>query len=176
MTALACRCLLPAVLVCLAALMPAQQVAEVVFDALPAEVGDNQALAVLSQKVGAAYDKSALPRDRERLIALLVAQGFLDAEARATTSFITGGVRLTYAVKPRNRYTLDTVRAEGLDDAAIAALLGEAKIAADTPATQEVVDRLTAAIAPRFGVNVLFVEAQWKPASDKKRAVLVLRK
>jgi outer membrane protein assembly factor BamA len=176
MIAIACRLLPTVLLFCLAGPVPCQQVADVVFDTLPPEVGREQALAALAQKPGASYDKSALPRDRERLIALLVAQGFLDAEARATTSFITGGVRLTYAVKPRNRYTLDTVRAEGLDDAALAALLSEARIAADTPATQEVVDRLTAAVAPRFGINVLFVDAQWKPASDKKRAVLIMRR
>jgi outer membrane protein assembly factor BamA len=154
----------------------AQNVAELVFDGLPETVTADSITAALSQKTGVVYDKAQLPSDRERVVTLLKNQGFLDADARSTVNFIPDGVRVTYAVKARNRYTVESVKAEGIAEAELAAIVAAAKIDQDTPCTQEVIDRLLPAIAPKLGVNVLYVDAQWKQNADKKQAVLILRK
>jgi outer membrane protein assembly factor BamA len=154
----------------------AQNVAEVVHDGLPEGVTPDSVTAVLTQKPGAVYDKVLLAADRERLVGRLKDLGYLDADARSTVNFIPSGIRVTYAVKARNRYTVAAVTAEGVPAADLAAIVAAAKIGQETPCTQEVIDRVVPAIAPKLGVNVLYIEAEWKPQADKKQAVLVLRK
>lgn len=154
----------------------AQNVAEVVYDVLPDGVSAEQLTAGLTQKPGVAYDKAQLPADRDRLVLRLKDLGYLDAEARSTVNFIPTGIRLSYAVKARNRYTVEGVKVDGVPEADLTAIVTAAKITKETPCTQEVIDRLLPAIAPKLGVNVLYVEAEWKPNADKKQAVLILRK
>lgn len=154
----------------------AQNVAEVAFDGLPEGVAAESISAGLSQKTGATFDKAQLPADRERVVMRLKDLGYLDADARSTVNFIPGGIRLSYAVKARNRYTVEAVRVTGMSEADLNAIVAAAKIDKDTPCTQEVIDRLVPAIAPKLGVNVLYVEAEWKPNADKKQALLILRK
>jgi hypothetical protein len=102
--------------------------------------------------------------------------GYLDADARATVNFIPAGIRVSYAVKARNRYTVESVRADGVPEADLAAIVAAAKVGKETPCTQAVVDALVPALAPKLGVNVLYIQAEWKPNSDKKQAVLILKK
>jgi len=154
----------------------AQNVAEVAFDVLPDGVTADRITAVLSQKAGATYDKAQLPADRERVITRLKDLGYLDADARSTVNFLPSGVRLTYAVKARNLYTVESVTAEGVSASDLAAILATAKVDKETPCTQDVIDRLIPAIAPKLGVNVLYVEAEWKPNANKKEALLILRR
>ena len=170
------------VLACLWSLAPAplhaaaQSVAEVVYDGLPDGVAADSVSAALSQKTGAAYDKAQLPADRERVVGRLKDLGYLDADARSTVNFIPAGIRLTYAVKPRNRYTVEAVRADGVPDADLAALVTTARIGKDTPCTQAVIDQLAGPVAAKLGINVLYLAAEWKPNADKKQAVLVLKR
>jgi outer membrane protein assembly factor BamA len=154
----------------------AQSIAEVVFDVLPDGVTSESLTGGLSQKAGATYDKAQLPADRDRVIARLKGLGYLDADARSTVNFIPTGVRLSYAVKARNLYTVESVSAEGIPEADLAAILVAAKIGKETPCTQDVIDKLVPTIAPKLGVNVLYVESVWKPNSDKKQAILILRR
>lgn len=154
----------------------AQNVAEVVFDGLPDGVTADSISTVLSQKAGVTYDKAQLPADRERVVVRLKDLGYLDADARATVNFIPAGVRLSYAVKARNRYTVESVRAEGVTEADLATILAAAKIDQETPCTQEVIDRLVPAIAPKLGLNVLYIDAEWKLNANKKKAVLILKR
>lgn len=154
----------------------AQNVVEVLFDGLPDGVTPDTITTALSQKVGVTYDKAQLSADRERVVSRLKDRGYLDAEARSTVNFIPTGIRLAYAVKARNRYTVESVRADGVPEADLAAIVAAAKIDQNTPCTQEVIDRLVPALAPKLGVNVLYIEAQWKLNADKKQAVLILRK
>lgn len=154
----------------------AQTVAEVVYDTLPDGVSADQLTAGLSQKPGASYDKVQLPSDRDRLVMQLKGLGYLDAEARSTVNFIPTGIRLSFAVKARNRYTVEGVKVDGVPEAELTAIVTAAKITQETPCTQEVIDRLVPSIAPKLGVNVLYVEAEWKPNADKKQALLILRK
>lgn len=153
-----------------------QNVAEVVFDGLPDGVAPDGVITALVQKAGATYDKAQLPADRDRVVMRLKDLGYLDADARATVNFIPTGVRVSYAVKARNRYTVESVSAEGVPEADLTAMLAAARIGKETPCTQEVIDRLVPAIAPKLGVNVLYIEAEWKLNANKKEAVLVLRK
>jgi len=153
-----------------------QNVTEVIFDGLPDGLTPDTITTALSQKVGVTYNKAQLPADRERVVVRLKDLGYLEADARATVNFIPTGVRLAYAVKARNRYTVESVRADGVPEADLAAIVTAAKIDQDTPCTQEVIDRLVPALAPKLGVNVLYIEAQWKLNADKKQAVLILRK
>lgn len=154
----------------------AQTVAEVVFDGLPDGITADSITTALSQKAGVNYDKAQLPADRERVVGRLKDLGYLDADARSTVNFIPAGVRLTYALKARNRYTVESVRAEGVTEADLTAILAAAKIDQQTPCTQEVIDKLVPAIAPRLGLNVLYVDAEWKLNANKKEAVLVLKR
>ena len=154
----------------------AQNVAEVVFDALPDGVTADSITAGLSQKNGVPYDKAQLPADRERVVMRLKDLGYLDADARSTVNFIPTGVRLSYAVKARNRYTVGSVSVEGVAAAELATILAAAKIDNATPCTQEVIERLVPVIAPKLGVNVLYVDAQWKPDANKREAVLILKR
>jgi outer membrane protein assembly factor BamA len=154
----------------------AQNVAEVVYDGLPEGITTDRITAILSQKTGATYDKAQLPADRDRVVMRLKDQGYLDADARATVSFIPTGIRLVYAVKARNRYTVEAVKVDGVPEADLAAILTAAKVDQETPCTQEVIDKILPAIAPKLGVNVLYVDAEWKTNADKKQAVLILRK
>lgn len=154
----------------------AQSVAEVVFDGLPDGVTPDSMINALSQKTGVTYDKAQLPADRDKVVVRLKDLGYLDADARSTVNFIPTGVRLSYAVKARNRYTVESVRAEGIAEADLSAILDAAKIDKETPCTQEVIDRLVPAIAPKLGLNVLYVDAEWKLNANKKEAVLVLKR
>ncbi len=154
----------------------AQNIAEVVFDGLPEGITQDHITTALTQKAGASYDKAQLPADRDRVVGRLKDQGYLDADARSTVSFIPAGIRLSYAVKARNRYTVESVRAEGIAEADLAAILTTAKIGKETLCTQEVIDRLVPAIAPKLGVNVLYINVEWKTNADKQQAVLILRK
>lgn len=154
----------------------AQTVAEVVYDGLPDGVAADSVSAALTLKSGATYDKAQLPADRERVVTRLKDLGYLDADARATVNFIPTGVRLSYAVKARNRYVVEAVKAEGVPEADLAAIVAAAKITPETPCTQEVIDKLVPALAPKLGVNVLYIETEWKQNADKKQAVLVLKK
>jgi outer membrane protein assembly factor BamA len=153
-----------------------QNVAEVVFDGLPDGVSADTIIAGLSQKSGVVYDKTQLPMDRERVITRLKDLGYLDADARSTVNFIPAGVRLLYAIKPRNRYTVEAVRVEGIPDADLTVIVAREKIGKEAPCTQEVIDRLASAIAPKLGVNVLYIDAEWKINADKKQAILILRR
>lgn len=153
-----------------------QNVAEVVFDGLPDGVTADNINAALSQKTGVTYDKAQLPADRDRVVVRLKDLGYLDVDARSTVNFIPTGVRLTYAVKARNRYTVESVSAEGIAEADLSAILTAAKIGKETPCTQEVIDRLVPVIAPKLGVNVLYVDAEWKLNANKKEAILILRR
>lgn len=174
------RALLSLVCLWFTALAPlqaaAQNVAEVVYDALPDGVAADSLTAALSQKAGATYDKAQLTADRERVVGRLKDLGYLDADARSTVNFIPTGVRISYAVKARNRYVVEAVKAEGIAETDLAAIVAAARITPETPCTQEVIDRLVPAIAPKLGVNVLYIEAEWKPNADRKQAVLILRK
>ena len=161
---------------CTAAHAAAQNVAEVVFDSLPDGVTPDSIITALTQKAGATYDKAQLPADRDRVVGRLKDLGYLDADARSTVSFLPAGIRLSYAVKARNRYTVETVKADGVSEADLAAIVAAAKIDQQTPCTQEVIDKLVPTIAPKLGVNVLYVDAEWKLNADKKQAVLILRK
>lgn len=154
----------------------AQNVAEVVFDGLPDDITPDSLTTALSQKAGVLYDKAHLPADRERVVTRLKDLGYLDADARSMVNFIPTGVRLSYAVKARNRYTVESVRAEGIADADLTAILTAAKIDKETPCTQAVIDRLVPAIAPKLGLNVLYVDAEWKLNANKKEAILILRR
>lgn len=154
----------------------AQNVAEVVFDGLPDGVTPDSIITALSQKAGVVYDKAQLPADRERVVVRLKDLGYLEADARSTVNFIPTGVRLAYAVKARNRFTVEKVDAEGVSEADLAAILAAAKIDKETPCTQEVIDRLVPAIAPKLGLNVLYVDAEWKLNANKKEAVLILKR
>lgn len=154
----------------------AQSVAEVVFDGLPDGVTPDHITATLSQKPGSPYDKTQLPADRERVVTRLKDLGYLDADARSTVNFIPSGVRLAYAVKARNRYTVEAVRAEGVSEADLAAILAAARIDHQTPCTLEVIDRLVPAIAPKLRLNVLYVDAEWKLNANRKEAVLILKR
>lgn len=158
------------------AMAAAQNVAEVVFDGLPEGVTPDSITTALTQKSGATYDKAQLPADRERVVVHLKDLGYLDADARSTVNFIPTGVRLSYAVKSRNRYTVESVSAEGIAEADLTAILAAAKIDKETPCTQAVIDRLVPAIAPKLGLNVLYVDAEWKLNANKKEAVLILRR
>lgn len=153
-----------------------QNVAEVLYDGLPEGVAPDSVTATLVQKTGATYDKAQLPADRDRVVGRLKDLGYLDADARSTVNFIPAGVRVTYAVKARNLYTVEAVRADGVPEAELTAIVAAAKIGKETPCTQEVIDRLVPALAPKLGVNVLYIEAEWKPNADKKQAVLVLKR
>lgn len=172
--------ILPILLLWLVAIVPAiaatQNVVEVVFDVLPDGVTAESLAPALTQKSGATYDKAQLPADRERVIVHLKGLGYLDADARSTVNFLPTGVRLSYAVKARNRYTVESVSAEGIPEADLAAILSAAKIGKETPCTQEVIDKLVPAIAPKLGVNVLYIEAEWKLNANKKEAVLILKR
>ena len=154
----------------------ASAVAEVAFDGLPAEITAEIVTMALTLKPGTPYDKAVLPADRDRVTALLKDQGFLDADAKTVVNFIPAGVRLTFAIKARNRYTIEAVTAEGVPEATVAALLAEAKIGKDTPCTQAVVDQLALALAPKIGINVLYLDAERKPNANKKEATLVFRR
>lgn len=154
----------------------AQNVADVVFDGLPDGVTADAITAALNQKAGVTYDKAQLPADRERVVVRLKDLGYLDADARSTVTFIPTGVRLSYAVKARNRYTVEAVKVDGMPDADLAAIMTAAKVDKDTPCTQAVIDKLVPAIAPKLGVNVLYVDAEWKTNADKKQAVLILKR
>ncbi|HEX3133071.1 MAG TPA: POTRA domain-containing protein [Planctomycetota bacterium] len=154
----------------------AQNVAELVFDGLPDGIMFESISTSLTQKTGATYDKAQLPANRERVITRLKDLGYLDADARSAVNFVPGGVRLTYAVKARNRYTVESVNAQGIPEADLAAILTAAKIDKETPCTQEVIDRLVPTIAPKLGINVLYIDAEWKANADKKQAVLILRR
>ncbi len=170
------RPLLLLVIALLPALAATQTIAEVVYDDLPDGVAADHLTAAVSQKTGATYDKTQLPADRERLVTRLKDLGYLDADARSTVNFLPTGVRISYAVKARNRYVVEAVKAEGVPAADLAAIVTAAKIDHDTPCTQEVIDRLLPALAPKLGVNVLYIEAEWKLNADKKQAVLLLKK
>jgi outer membrane protein assembly factor BamA len=154
----------------------AQTIAEVVYDGLPEGVSGESVTVALMLKTGATYEKAQLPADRDRVVGFLKDLGYLDADARPTVNFIPSGVRIGYAVKARNRYTVEAVRADGVSEADLAAIVTAAKIGKETPCTQAVIDALVPALAPKLGVNVLYVEAEWKQNADKKQAVLVLRK
>jgi outer membrane protein assembly factor BamA len=154
----------------------AQNIAEVVFDGLPDGVSTDSISASLSQKTGAIYDKAQLPADRERVMTRLKDLGYLDADARSTVNFIPAGIRLTYAVKARNRYTVESVSAQGISEADLAAILAAAKIDKETPCTQEAIDKLVPLIAPKLGVNVLYIDAEWKLNADKKQAILLFKR
>lgn len=174
---LAAACILALLLVAVTPASAAtQNVAEVVFDGLPDGVTPDSITTALSQKTGVTYDKAQLPADRDRVIVRLKDLGYLDADARSTVNFIPTGVRLSYAVKARNRYTVESVSAAGVSEADLATILAAAKIDQETPCTQEVIDRLVPAIAPKLGVNVLYVDAEWKPNANKKEAVLILKR
>lgn len=154
----------------------AQNVAEVVFDGLPDGVTADNMTTALSQKTGVIYDKAQLPADRDRVVVRLKDLGYLDADARSTVNFIPTGVRLSYAIKARNLYTVESVSAEGIAEADLSAILTTAKIGKETPCTQEVIDRLVPVIAPKLGLNVLYVDAEWKLNANKKQAILILRR
>jgi outer membrane protein assembly factor BamA len=154
----------------------APNIAEVVFDGLPEDVAAESLSNTLRQKVGTIYDKPQLPADRERVVTRLKDLGYLDADARATVSFIPAGIRVTYAIKPRNRYSVEAVKVDGVAEAELATIVAAAKIDQQTACTQDVIDRLLPAIAPKFGINVLYIETEWKQNADKKQAVLVLRR
>ncbi len=153
-----------------------QNVVEVVFDGLPDEVTAETATVPLKLKIGVLYDKTLLATDRDRVTALLKDQGFLDADTKTVVNFMPAGVRLTFTVKARNRYTIEAVTAEGVPADVIAAVLAAAKIGKETPCTQAVVEQLTQAIAPKVGVNVLYLDAERKLNANKKEATLIFRR
>ncbi len=103
-------------------------VAEVVFDGLPDGITADNITTAFSQKTGVTYDKTQLPADRERVIIRLKYLGYLEADAQPTVNFIPAGVRVSYAVKPRNRYTVESVSADDVSDADLAAIVAAAKI------------------------------------------------
>ena len=174
------RFLLHVVLLVLATAIPlhaaTQNVVEVVFDGLPDEVTVETTTASLALKVGVLYDKALLPTDRDRVTAQLKDQGFLDADTKTAVNFLPAGVRLTFTVKARNRYTIEAVTAEGVPADVIAAVLSTAKIGKETPCTQAVVEQLTQALAPKIGVNVLYLDVERKLSANKKEATLNFRR
>jgi outer membrane protein assembly factor BamA len=158
------------------AMAATQNVVDLVFDGLPAEITPETAAGVLVLKTGVPYNKALLPADRDRLTVLLENQGFLDNDTKTTVNFIPSGVRLTFTVKARNRYHIEAVEVDGLSDGAITEILAEAKVAKDALCTQDTIARLAQVIAPRLDINVLFIEVALKPNSNKKAVTLVFAK
>ncbi len=149
-------------------------IAEVVIDGLPAGLMADAVAAQLANAKGGAYDRAKEKADRELIVMQLRELGYLDPDVKAANTFVTGGMRLTWAVKPRNLITLETVHIPGLAKDALQALLDELKLDKETPCTRATSERIAEAVATRLAVNPLFIDAVWKIGGSRKTATLVL--
>ena len=154
----------------------AQTISEVVFDGLPDGVTEERALAALTLKKGVVYDKTKEPADRTSISALLQDLGYLDADTKSLVNFLPGGVRVTFQVKARNRYTIEAVKVAGLTADESQAFMDEQKVTKETVCTQELIDRLAQAVAPKMNINFLFVNVSKKPNANKKEVTVLLSK
>jgi len=165
-------------LLCLAACprLAAQAISDILIDGLPAGLKAEDLAAALVERKGAAYNKAQEPADRAAIIAALQDAGYLEAEVKSSAGFIPGGVRLTFTVVPRNLYHIEAVKAPALAKGEVQQIVDEQKVGADTVCTHEICLRLSAAIADKLSVNVLFLGLERKLNANKHDVTLVFSK
>jgi outer membrane protein assembly factor BamA len=165
-------------LLCLAACprLAAQAISDITIDGLPAGLSAEEIAAALVEKKGAAYNKAQEPADRAGIVSTLQDAGYLDAEVKTSAGFIPGGVRLAFTVVPRNLYHIEAVKAPGLAKGDVQQILDELKVGADTACTHEVCQRLSAAIADKLALNVLFLGIERKLNANKREVTLIFSK
>ena len=102
--------------------------------------------------------------------------GYLEAQAKAATAFVPGGIRLVFTVTPRSLVTIDSVLVPDLAKPEVQQLLDGLAITRETPARHAVRQRLGAAVAQRLGINALFLGLDFRISAAKHDAVLVFSK
>jgi outer membrane protein assembly factor BamA len=151
-------------------------IVDVVFDGLPAGVQADALAAQLALKKGGTYDKTKEASDRAEITAVLQDLGYLDADVKTLDNFVPGGMRLTQVVKAHNLYAIEAVKATGMTKEAVQAILDELKVGKETVCTRDVCDHLSEAIAPKMGVNLLFLSVDRKLNANKKDVTLIFAK
>jgi hypothetical protein len=154
----------------------AATVAELTIIGLPPGITADELMATLAEKSGAACTKELEAGDCAILVDALKDLGYLEAQAKAGTSFIKGGVRLVFTVKPGSLVTIATAQVPGLAMPEVQQLLDGLQITKETPCTHAVCQRLSAAVAERLGMNALFVGLDFRVSASKHDAVLVFSK
>ena len=149
-------------------------IAEIIIDGLPTGLTAETIAPQLANGKGGAFDRTKEKADHELIVMQLHDLGYLDPDVKASNTFVTGGMRLTWAVKPRALMTLETVQVPGLAKDALQALLDELKLDKETPCTRATSERIAEAAATRLAVNPLFIDAVWKIGGSRKTATLIL--
>jgi outer membrane protein assembly factor BamA len=149
-------------------------IAELVIDGLPADLTAEALAPQLANTKGAVFDRTKEKADHALIVTLLHDLGYLDADVKPSNTFVPGGIRLTWAVKPHALITLETVQVPGMPKDALQGLLDELKLDKDTPCTRATSERIAEAAATRLSVNPLFIDAVWKIGGSRKTATLVL--
>jgi hypothetical protein len=155
------------------AAFPAMLVSELTILGLPPGITATELAATLAEKAGAACSKELEAADCASIVDALKDLGYLEAGAKAATSFAAGGIRLVFTVTPRSLVTIDGVQVPGLAKPEVQQLLDGLAIAKDTPCTDAVRQRLSAAVAGRLGMNALFLGLDIRIGASKHEAVLL---
>ncbi len=151
---------------------PAQAVSELEVLGLPPGITAADLTATLAEKTGSACSKELEAADCASIIAALGDLGYLEAQAKVATSVVPGGVRLVFSVTPRSLVTIATVLVPGLAKPEVQLLLDGLAITPETPCTQAVRHRLSAAVAERLRVNALFLGLNIRVNASTHGAIL----
>ncbi len=154
--------------------MWAQTVVEIRFDGLPESIAEEIITKELRLPTNSAYDKELL--DDDRVTAGLIDYGYLDASTKSKVNYIPGGVRVTYFIKPRNRYTIGSVIVSNVDDNDIQTTLSELQITENSFCEFQHYEKLAKAFAEKMHVHYLFVKVEAQPNKDRKTAQIMLSK
>jgi outer membrane protein assembly factor BamA len=159
-----------------AAAAPAQTVSDVVILGLPPGIAAAELSSTLAEKAGASCTKELEAGDCASIVDALKDLGYLEAQVKAATASVPGGIRLSFTVTPRSRVTIESVQVPGLAKPEVQQLLDGLAIAKDAPCTRAVCQRLSAAVAERLGMNALFLGLDFRISASKHEAVLVFSK